>query len=183
MLIKAILLGVFFGFALYKVGAHLPSRVSGMLRLQDFFLMKAILFAIGLASTLMALAHFVGLFDISHLSVKPVHLGVVVGGLIFGLGFSLGGTCPGTCIAAIGTGISRKKGLMAILGGLIGALLFNLSYGYFAEGGLFEKLDLGKLTLFKLSEKFPAVLNIGFPGLLLMGLALMGVAFALPENR
>ncbi|MDO5733580.1 MAG: YeeE/YedE thiosulfate transporter family protein [Eubacteriales bacterium] len=183
MLIKAIILGGFFGFALYQVGAHLPSKIEGMLRLEDFSLMKSILFAIGLSSVLLALAQMLGIFNLAHLSVKNMHLGVIVGGLIFALGFALGGTCPGTCMAALGSRQSWQKGLFALLGGLCGAVLFNLSYGAIAKTGIFTALDWGKLTLFKLSEDYPSVLGLGFSGLLITGLLMMGIAFILPDYR
>ncbi|NLA83031.1 MAG: hypothetical protein GX854_00585 [Clostridiales bacterium] len=43
-------------------------------------------------------------------------------------------------------------------------------------------MNLGKLTLFNISDKFPSVINIGFGGLLIMGLILTGVAYILPDR-
>ena len=105
--------------------------------------MKIILFAIGLASVLVALFYAIGLFDPAHLSVKATHLGVVIGGLIFGLGFGGVGTCPGTCVAGAMTG-GFKKAISAVLGGLVGAFLFSMSYGWLADKGFFDVLNLGK---------------------------------------
>lgn len=107
-LILAILLGGFFGFALNYVGATNTTKLKNMLTLRDLTIMKIILFAIGFSSLLVAAASFMGIFDISHLSVKTTHLGVVVGGLIFGVGFGWAGTCPGTCVAGAGGLILRK---------------------------------------------------------------------------
>ena len=180
-ILLAIILGGFFGFALYYVGATNYSKLLNMLRLKDLSLMKIILFAIGFSSLLVAIASFLGILDISHLDIKVTHLGVVLGGLIFGIGFGWAGTCPGTCVAGSSSG-GLKKALIVILGGLLGAFSYSLSYGPLKELGLFDAMNLGSLTLFKLSDKFPSVFNIGFGGLLIMGIVLMAVAYFIPIN-
>lgn len=178
-IILAILLGGFFGFALYMAGATNSRNLINMLSLRNLSLMKTILFAIGFSSFLLSLASLLGIFNISHLSVKGVHLGVLVGGLIFGIGFGWAGTCPGTCIAGA-TGADFKKAIATIIGGLLGALTFSLSYGYFEKLGLFELMNLGKLTIFNISDKYPSIFQIGFTGLMIMGIFLMLVAYMLP---
>lgn len=179
-LLRAILLGGLFGFALYFVGATKPKNLKLMLSLNNLTLMKTILFAIGFASFLLSLSALIGLFDVSHLSVKTSHLGVIIGGLIFGVGFGWAGTCPGTCVADSGSG-GYKKALSTILGGLVGAFLFSLSYGLFEKMGIFKAMNLGKLTLFTLSDQYPSLFSIGFEGLLLFGIVLMLIAYFLPE--
>ena len=180
-LLLGVLLGGFFGFALYYVGASNSEKLKSMLSLKDLTLMKTILFAIGFSSLLLALSSFVGIFDPSHLSVKATHLGVVVGGLIFGIGFGWAGTCPGTCVADSSSGGLKKAG-STIIGGLLGAFLFSLSYGFLDNLGLFDTMNLGKLSLFNLSDSFPSVFNIGFGGLLIMGIILMAAAIFLPNK-
>lgn len=177
----AILLGSLFGFALFYVGATQSKNLISMLSLNNFTLMKTILFAIGFASFLLSLASLVGIFDVSHLSVKTTHLGVIIGGLIFGVGFGWAGTCPGTCVADSSSG-GYKKALSAIIGGLVGAFLFSLSYGTIKSIGIFDVMNLGKLTLFDLSDKYPSVLSIGFGGLLIFGMIIMLIAYLLPVN-
>ena len=151
MIVLAILLGGFFGFALYKVGAANMDNLLSMLSLRNLTLMKIILFAIGLASVLVALFYAIGLFDPAHLSVKATHLGVVIGGLIFGLGF-----------------------------GGVGAFLFSMSYGWLADKGFFAVLNLGKLTLFHVSDKYPSVFKMGYGGLAIVGVIFITVAIILP---
>ncbi len=181
VLLLGILLGGLFGFALYYVGAANSKKLINMLNLQDLSLMKIILFAIGFSSVLLSIATFLGIFDISHLSIKTTHLGVIVGGLIFGIGFGWAGTCPGTCAAAT-TSEDSKKAISAVIGGLLGAFLFSLSYGFLKDLGLFQAMNLGKLTLFNISVKYPSFLQIGFTGLFVMGLLIMLVAVLLPTT-
>ena len=155
MIVLAILLGGFFGFALYKVGAANMDNLLSMLSLRNLTLMKIILFAIGLASVLVALFYAIGLFD-------PAV-----------------GTCPGTCVAGAMTG-GFKKAISAVLGGLVGAFLFSMSYGWLADKGFFDVLNLGKLTLFHVSDKYPSVFKMGYGGLAIVGVIFITVAIILP---
>ncbi len=180
-ILLAVLLGGFFGFALYYVGATNSKKLINMLNLTNLSLMKIILFAIGFSSFLVAIASFIGIMDVSHFDVKTTHLGVVVGGLIFGVGFGWAGTCPGTCIAGV-SGKTIKKALSAVLGGLVGAFAFSLSYGGLKNLGLFDTMNLGNLSLFKISDKFPSVFQVGFGGLLTMGVVLMVAAYYIPNS-
>ena len=177
-ILLAILLGGFFGYALYKVQATNPKKLLAMLRLEDLHLAKAILFAIGFASVLLSA---VGIFNINHLSVKTLNLGVIIGGIIFGLGFGYAGTCPRTCVGASGTN-NFKKGLSDIIGGLMGALTFTLSYGYLNNLGLISGFDLGKLTLFNISPNYPSLFNVGYIGLFLTGILFMLVSYFMPKS-
>lgn len=178
-IILAVLLGGLFGFALYYSGAANSNKLKSMLTLRNLSIMKIIVFGIGLAALLVSITGMLGILDISHFSVKTTHLGVVVGGIIFGIGFGWAGTCPGTCVAASGVGF--KKGISTVIGGLLGAFAFSLSYGFFEEIGLFKTMDLGKLTLFKISEKYPSVFEVGFGGLMILGLLFIAVAILLPS--
>lgn len=180
-LILALLLGAAFGFALYNAGAANRGNIRSMLRLEDLELMKIILFAIGLASTLLAASALAGIFDTSHLSIKGMNGGVLLGGIIFGLGFGYVGSCPGTSLASLPYS-HKAKTLGIIIGGLAGALAYSLSYGWWNDLGLFKMLDLGNLTLFSLSAKNPAVFEIGFTGQMLLGIMFMVTAYLLPAR-
>lgn len=169
-----ILLGGFFGYASYKVQATNPKKLLAMLRLEDLHLAKVILFAIGFASVLLSA---VGIFNISHLSVKTLNLGVIICGIIFGLGFGYAVTCAG----ASGTNYFKKV-LSTIIGGLMGALTFTLSYEYLNNLGLISRFDLGKLTLFKISPNYPSLFNIGYIGLFLTDILFMLVSYFLPKS-
>lgn len=179
--VLAIILGMLFGSVLYQSGASSPKKLVAMLRLEDFTLVKIIVFAIGFSSVLLSVSNLLGFFNTSHLSVKGTNLGVVIGGLLFGIGFGTVGTCPGTCVAAAGSG-GAKKAFSAVLGGLFGAWLYSVTYGFWKGLGLFQIMDLGKLTLFHISDQFPSVFPVGYGGLLATGLVLILAALLIPDR-
>lgn len=177
----AAVLGLFFGAALYTVGAANPAKMRETLRLEDITIIKILLFAIGLSNILMFVSNAVGILEISHLSVKAMNLGVIIGGLIFGIGFGMVGSCPGTSFAAIGTGVYKQATVIAA-GGIFGALAYSLMYSTFKGMGLFTSMDLGKVTLFAVSPKYPSIFANGFVGLLFLGILFMAAAMALPNK-
>jgi len=182
-IILAILIGGLFGFVLHRAGAANPQNIINMQRLKDFHLIKVILFAIGFSSLILFLLLSLGLIDEGHISVKTSYIGVLIGGAIFGLGFAIGGYCPGTCL--VGAGGGRKDALFFILGGLLGALLFTLSYGFLKSTFLFDKIAGGKTTLADTGiSKFPALID-GIPSIVVAGIiaiAFMLIAWKLPTS-
>jgi len=182
---QAILAGIFgllFGFILQKSGATNPQKIINMLRLKDFHLVKVILFSIGVSSLTLFSLVALGLIE-GHFSVKTAYVGVLVGGLIFGIGWAVSGFCPGTSVVALGAG--RKDAFVFIVGGLIGAFIFMLTYESIKETALFDNLFGGKTTLANtgiekyttLIDTIPAVYVAG--GLSILFIAL---AFLLPES-
>lgn len=180
-IILAIIFGSAFGFALYYAGAADRKNVRAMLRLEDLTLMKTILYGIGLAGVLIGAAASLGLLDISHFNIKNMNAGVIVGGTIFGIGFGLLGSCPGTSLASLPY-VNKAKTWGIIIGGLFGAFLFSISYGSWLSSGIFKVFDLGKLTLFNISPKFPSLYAFGAEGVLMMGLLFILVSFLLPKK-
>jgi hypothetical protein len=181
-ILLAILLGIFFGFALQRVGATNPQNIINMMRLKDLHLMKAIFFGIGVSSILLFLLMAVGVIDAGHLSVKSSYVGVIVGGAILGLGFAVAGYCPGTSLTALADG--RKDALFFVGGGLLGALIYTLMYGSIQETWLFNKIAGGKVMLATGSDKFQALLPM-IPGTLLaviIGVIFMLIAWKLPDK-
>ena len=90
-IILAVLLGTLFGFVLQRIGAADPDKIINMLRLKDLRLIKTIIAGIGGSSILLFAGMVTGLMDNSHLSVKSMYWGVIVGGAIFGLGWAMSG--------------------------------------------------------------------------------------------
>ncbi len=181
-LILALVLGTLFGFVLHRVGASNPQNIINMLRLTDLHLMKAILFAVGLSSSLLFIGMAAGFIDPGHLSVKASFGGVILGGAILGLGFGTAGYCPGTGVAALGDG--RRDAVAFLLGGFAGALAYMFSYPAIKATGLLGNIAGGKSTLANTGiESYPALIA-GLPGWLVavgIGVALMLIAWALPR--
>jgi len=184
-ILLAIIVGLAFGFALHRVGAGNPQYIINMLRLKDLHLAKVILFAIGTSSLLLFLLLSTGLIDQTHISIKSAYSGVILGGLIFGIGFAVGGYCPGTCLVGFGGG--RKDALFFILGGLIGAGIFTLVYGWLKSAfpAIFDTIAGGKTTLADTGvENFQGLFD-NIPSLLIAGsiaIIFMLAAWKLPNK-
>jgi uncharacterized membrane protein YedE/YeeE len=144
-IILAILLGGLFGFVLERAGAANPDKILGMLTLKDLHLMKAIFSAIGMSSLILFAGILLGIVEISHLSIKNMYPGVLIGGVVMGFGWALGGFCPGTGIVAAGRG--RKDAWFFILGGLAGAFIFTLQFESLDAAGWMVDWFGGKATL------------------------------------
>lgn len=181
-LILAIVIGVAFGAVLDRVGASNPSKIGAMLNLSDLNLAKTILLAIGFGSVLMFGGQMLGLVDVGHMSVKAAYVGVFIGGLMLGAGWAFSGYCPGTGVVAAASG--RKDALFFIGGGLVGAAAYMVTYPMWKESGLLSSIMGGKVTLATVpGAKYDGLLAL--PGDvvgLVLGLAFMAFAYALPER-
>lgn len=141
-LLYGLLVGVIMGVLLQRVRASSPLMIVKNLRFENLTIIKFMALTIAVGAVV---AYGLSFFIPMHFDVKPVYvLGVLGGGLVFGLGFGLGGYCPGTCV--VGAGEGRKDALFTILGGIVGALVFTLVYGWL-QPILIKPMDYGKLTL------------------------------------
>lgn len=177
-LILALLLGTLFGYVLFLIGAADAEEILDMLKIKQLRLMKSILLAIGFAAVLMFSALLAGWLDPTHFAIKTLSPAVLIGGAIFGLGWGLGGFCPGTALSGLGG--FRLDALFYVIGGLVGALLFNQVFSTLAETAIFTEWLGGKVTLFEVTTDFPALVPVGAWAGILFGLALMAVAWMLP---
>ena len=181
-IILAIIIGTLFGFVLHRVGASNPQRIIDMLRLKDLHLMKAILFGIAVASSLLFIGMSVGIIESSHLSVKMSYWGVIVGGLILGLGWAIAAYCPGTGVAALGDG--RKDAIFFVLGGFVGALVYMFVFSSIKNSGLFESILGGKSMLALTETSYPALID-NIPGIavaLVIAILFGLIAWLLPKS-
>lgn len=141
-LLFGLLVGVVMGVLLQRVGASSPRMIAAALRLENLTIIKfmATTIAVGMIATYV-IAQFIPM----HFDIKPTYIaGVFVGGLIFGVGFAVGGYCPGTCVVGIGEG--RKDAWGAVLGGVVGAVVFSLTFKSL-EAVLIKPFNYGKITL------------------------------------
>jgi len=183
-LFLAITIGALFGFALNRAGATNPGNIINMLRLTDLRLMKAILFAIGLSSVALFGGLALGIIDPSHLSIKTAYIGVIVGGALLGIGFAIAGYCPGTALTAFATG--RKDALIFVLGGLVGAFVYTLSYEWLADNTpLFNSIAGGDTAMVQTGNEKYLALVTSMNGSLLgigLGIVFMVIASLLPQT-
>ncbi|KUJ80638.1 hypothetical protein AVO45_06255 [Ruegeria marisrubri] len=181
-ILLALVIGAAFGAVLDRVGASNPTIINKMLNLTDLSLAKAILLAIGTGSVLMFGGQMLGLVDVGHMSVKTAYVGVFIGGLLLGAGWAIAGYCPGTGVVAAASG--RKDALFFIAGGLLGAAAYMVTYPSWKASGLLDKIAGGKVTLGTIpGAKYEGLTAL--PGDILgivLGLAFIAVAFALPER-
>ena len=150
-IVLAIVLGTSFGFAIHRVGASNPSGIINMLRLKDMHLMRVIFLSIALSSVIIFIGMNLGIVDSTHLSIKKMSWGVIVGGMIFGLGWGIAGYCPGTAVCAVSEG--RKDARFFILGALIGSFIYMLIFQYVQGTFLTESLFGGKVLLADVTPK------------------------------
>lgn len=135
-----LIFGFLFGAILQSAKLNKYNTISGMARLEDYTIAKAILVAIGVGAIILNME--IGLGFASY-HVKPLILvGVSLGGLIFGAGMAILGYCPGTMAVSLGEG--SLDALVGILGGILGGVAYTLVQPVLNE---FMGPDLGKLSL------------------------------------
>jgi uncharacterized membrane protein YedE/YeeE len=163
-----LLFGFLFGAILQSAKLNKYNTISGMARLEDFTVAKAIAVAVGVGAILLSIE--IGLGHASF-HVKPMLLvGVGIGGLIFGAGMAILGYCPGTLPVSLGEG--SMDALVGIIGGVCGGIVYTL-----IQPSIQEMLgpDLGKQT-------FESAMRSGWFYYILtfvFGLLLIGIAFLL----
>lgn len=122
----ALLLGVFFGFALNKAGLTKYHKIVNVFRLTDLAVLKFMMTALVVSMIGLYILRGLGLVTFPAVPATYV-VGNLVGGLIFGVGMALAGFCPGTCAAGAGEG-KLDYLIPGALGFIVGAVLFGLTY-------------------------------------------------------
>ena len=121
-----LLFGAGFGFALSRALATDYDTIIAMFRLANPHLMivmgtAIVVGAIGLRMVRRRPQSLLGC-EID-LRPKPMHKGVIPGGLLFGAGWALSGGCPGTVLAQIGE--LKTYAVFTAIGITIGTLLYG----------------------------------------------------------
>ncbi len=129
--IAYLFLGVFFGFALSRVGASDYELIFGMFAGEDLKLALVMGTAIIVGGLGMALLRNMGYKGYKgqpiEVNKKDLNKYTAIGGALFGIGWAISGACPGTVIAQLGEG--KIFGAMTFLGMIAGTYL----YAYIAE--------------------------------------------------
>lgn len=171
-LFYGLLVGVAMGVLIQRVGASSPRMILAALRLEDLTIIKFMATTIAVGAVLSYAMNF-GMP--MHFDIKPTYVvGVAVGGLIFGAGFAIGGYCPGTCVVGIAEG--RRDGFVALLGGVVGALVFTLLYSVL-EVPLIKPMTYGKITWSDVLHAPPIAVAFA------LAFILLGAVILLPTHR
>ena len=114
--------GFVFGAIIQYANLNKFNVISGLARLEDFAVLKAIAIAVGLGIIIISVEIGMG-FSTYH--IKPFMTGgILLGGLLFGTGMAVLGYCPGTLPISLGQG--SLDALVGIIGGLFGGLVYTL---------------------------------------------------------
>lgn len=160
--------GFLFGAILQSARLNRYNTISGMARLEDYTVAKAIAVAVGVGAILLSIEISLGL---ASFHVKPVLLaGIGIGGLIFGAGMAILGYCPGTLPISLGEG--SLDALVGIIGGICAGIAYTLIQP-FIQG--FLGPDLGKHSLHTAMGDSSLYFILVFA----FGLLLVGIAFLL----
>lgn len=163
-----LLFGFLFGAILQSARLNKYNTISGMARLEDFTVAKAIAVAVGVGAILLSIEIGLG-FATFH--IKPFLLvGIGIGGLIFGVGMAILGYCPGTLPVSLGEG--SMDALVGIIGGICGGIVYTLIQPSI-QGMLGP--DLGKLSL----ESAMGGGSFYYILVFIFGSLLVGIAFLL----
>ena len=106
--LKYAVIGTYFGILFVKSEIISWFRIQEMFRLQSFHLYSILGMTAGVAATSIWLLKKFKVKtlqgDVIEFAEKPMHKGVVIGGLLFGCGWAMTGGCPGLLYAQIGAG-------------------------------------------------------------------------------
>ena len=169
-IIKALVLGFLFGWALHKAGLTHYARIVNVYRFRDLTVMRFMLTALVVGG--FAIQAGVDLGFATSVPVPPTSmLANVVGGVVFGIGMATAGYCPGTIVAEAGEG--RLDAWVAGLSGLIvGALVFGLLQPLIMPT-LARVGALGRVTVASLSGASPWLVLLVFGQLIVLVLILI----------
>ena len=113
-----IVLGLLLGFTLSRLGFTDYAEVHRMFTFADWRLFLTFMGAVALTA-----AGFAALNGRARHAPRPLHRGVIVGGLLFGIGWALTGACPGAALAQLGEG--QLAALITLAGICLGTILYR----------------------------------------------------------
>jgi uncharacterized protein len=121
--------GVAFGFVLSRSGAADSDFIRGMFLFERFQLYGIIGSAVLLTAPGLWLIKRRGRTVLGRpvrVETKPLHGGIVAGGVLFGVGWAMAGMCPGPIFVNIGEG--KVHALAVLAGALVGTGAFGSVY-------------------------------------------------------
>ncbi len=153
MVFLIFIFGFLFGATLWYAKLNKYNTISGMAKLENFAVAKAIAVALAVGAVLINIEIGLGFAEYH---TKPVILmGLIVGGLIFGAGMAILGYCPGTLPISMGEG--SVDAFIGFLGGVTGGLFYTVVYPVLRPA---LGPDLGNITLKTLTGQSSALFYI-----------------------
>jgi len=141
----ALLIGLFFGIFLEQAGFGSSRKLAGVFYFKDMAVIKVMFSAVVTAMLGLSCFLAMGWVQVDAIYLLPTIYGSqIVGGLIFGVGFVVSGWCPGTAAAGLASG--KLDALVALIGALLGSILFSEIYP--AVKGIASAGDRGVLSVF-----------------------------------
>lgn len=177
--VKALALGLLFGWALNKAGLTHYARIVNIYRLRDMTVMRFMLTALLVGAVGIQLGVELGYAKMIPLPATSI-LANLVGGVVFGVGMATAGYCPGTVVAEAGEG--RLDAWTAGLSGLVvGAITFGLLQPtimpVLARAG-----NLGRVTIATLSGASPWLVVLVFAEVVVLVLLLIARVGTKPRD-
>lgn len=126
----ATLLGIGFGFSLERGGFGRSTILSAQFYNTNMRVLKVMFSAIATTAVGIGIFSGLGMLDVSAIQTPTTWIWPqVIGGSLLGVGFVISGYCPGTAVVATASG--HIDGIVAMVGIMIGALIFGFGYPAF----------------------------------------------------
>lgn len=162
----AVVLGIGFGFVLERGGFGRAKVMVSDFYGDDLRVTKVMFTAVVTTATGLGVLGGIGFVDLTALVIPETFIGAhIVGGVLLGIGFVMSGYCPGTALVSVASGY--KDGLMALVGIMVGSLLFAAVYDPWLAD-FYVAGNLGVLTL-------PDVLGVPW-AVVAVGVAVVAIA-------
>jgi hypothetical protein len=149
-----VVLGFVFGWTLDKAGLTKYHKIVNVYRFTDLAVLKYMMSAIIVGMIGVWTLRGFGLVELTG-TISTYVPGVLLGGVLFGIGMAGAGFCPGTVVAGAGRGHLDYL-VPGLLGFLVGALAFGLTYQSFMPG-LTQVMNLGNKSMPDLLGLSPAL--------------------------
>jgi len=124
--------GFLFGYFLEVSGLGSPRKLNAQFTFRDWSVFKVMFVAIVVAAVGLWLFDLLGWVRYDALKVQTTFFwAMAAGGALLGAGLAIGGYCPGTSVVGFFSG--RLDALLFMVGMIIGALLFAISFDSIQE--------------------------------------------------
>lgn len=171
-------MGLLLGLLLHWTTLDRPAPLRQALGLRRSLALRSALTAVGWSMALTALLCWLAVIDVDHISVLPLSLGAILGGLLLGVSAGLCGFTPTTAFAGLGGSASPLEALCVLLGCGVCTLLLPSLEGLLTP--LRTASPYAHATLFKVTLDESFLLGGGFLGQACAGFLPIVIALCIP---